>query len=224
MTGATPDPARKNVSAFATWFRREWKGRLLFLAAVVVPAAGITWAVLSAVQSWRSRTVPAETSVSSVPAFVPVPKNNAERSPEQKREHPFAPNFTLKDLNGRSVSLSQFRGKVVFLDFWATWCGPCRMATPSVERLNAEFAPKGLQILGMNVDEDPSGVADFVRSFGITYPTLLVAGSGVDAVYGVTGIPAFLIIDKDGKVADGGMGFAPQFEARWRRVVSQLLQ
>jgi cytochrome c biogenesis protein CcmG/thiol:disulfide interchange protein DsbE len=109
------------------------------------------------------------------------------------------------------------------LDFWATWCGPCQMSMPSLEKLHKEYAPKGLQVLGMNVDEDPSVVEGFVRAMRTTYPVLLVGSSGVDAQYGVSGIPAFLLIDQDGGAVRSWVGFGPEFESEWRSAVDALL-
>ena len=135
--------------------------------------------------------------------------------PPSKR--PAAPDFSLKDLKGNVVSLAQFRGKVVFLDFWATWCPPCRMSMPAVQKFHREYADRGLVVLGLSVDEDTSGVAEFVARMGVTYPILLVGDSGVDAHYGVSAVPSFLLIDKKGRVAQGWMGFDPSYEVRWRR-------
>ena len=88
---------------------------------------------------------------------------------------------------------------------------------PAVQKLHREYADRGVQVLGLNEDEDASGVAEFVARMGVTYPILLVGDSGVDAHYGVSALPSFLLIDKKGRVAQGWMGFDPSYEARWRR-------
>lgn len=134
-----------------------------------------------------------------------------------------APDFTLRDTAGNRVTLSQLKGKVVLLDFWATWCGPCRQSMPSVQKLHEEYASKGLQVLGVNVDEDPSSVAAFAGKMGITYPVLLAGGTGVDSEYGVTGIPAFLLLDKEGRAADSWVGFDPSYAGGWRRSIDKVL-
>jgi cytochrome c biogenesis protein CcmG, thiol:disulfide interchange protein DsbE len=144
-------------------------------------------------------------------------KPSSGARPPEKR--PAAPDFSLRDLKGDVVSLAQFRGKVVFLDFWATWCPPCRMSMPSVQKLQKDYADRGFQVLGLSVDEDTSGVANFIQRMGISYPILLVNNSGVDGQYGISAVPSFLLIDKKGRVAQGWMGFESSYEARWRRSV-----
>src|SRR6266581_565758 len=76
-----------------------------------------------------------------------------------------APNFELKDLSGKAVSLQSFRGHPVMLDFWATWCGPCQMSIPMVQRFYQQHKDQGLVVLGLNVDDDPSGVYSFIQRF-----------------------------------------------------------
>lgn len=110
-----------------------------------------------------------------------------------------ASNFTLSDLNGKSFSLAKLRGKVVVIDFWASWCGPCRETMPHVEKLHREFKDKGLVVLGIN-DEDIDDIRQFVQKNGYTFPTLIDVESAVSELYGVSSIPQTLIIDRDGKV------------------------
>lgn len=110
-----------------------------------------------------------------------------------------AANFTLSDLNGKSFNLSKLRGKVVVIDFWASWCGPCRETMPHVEKLHREFKDKGLVVLGIN-DEDIDEARQFVQKNGYTFPTLVDVESAVSGLYGVTSIPQTLIIDRDGKI------------------------
>lgn len=134
-----------------------------------------------------------------------------------------APDFTLRDLKGKKVRLSNFRGKVVFLDFWATWCPPCRQSFPAVEALNKQYSSRGLQILGVSVDEDVEAVAPFVKEMGATYTVLTAKDNPVGARYGVDGIPAFFLIDKNGNVAGQWVGFDPEFTKEWRKSIDKLL-
>jgi thiol-disulfide isomerase/thioredoxin len=145
-----------------------------------------------------------------------------ERSVRPAVSRPAAPEFTLKDLNGQPVTLSSLRGTPVFLDFWATWCGPCRMSMPMVQALHDAYGDK-VHVLGLNVDEDPAAVAAFVTRMKITYPVLLAGTSGVDSEYGVSGIPAFLILDKAGRAVEGWTGFAPSYADEWRRTLDKVL-
>jgi thiol-disulfide isomerase/thioredoxin len=111
-----------------------------------------------------------------------------------------APDFTLQDMNGKTVSLSSFKGKVVIIDFWATWCPPCRAAIPGLERLYKAYNTKGLVVLGISVDE---GGWDLVKEFetglGVTYP-VLKGTDDVSVKYLVRSIPMLVITDRDGKV------------------------
>src|SRR5205823_5873308 len=109
-----------------------------------------------------------------------------------------APSFELKDLSGKMVRMEDFRGHPVLLDFWATWCGPCRMSIPLVQRLHEAHEKEGLIVLGINMDEDPSGVYAFVQQFHMTYPVLYAGASDVGSLYNIEGIPAFFLLDKKG--------------------------
>jgi thiol-disulfide isomerase/thioredoxin len=111
-----------------------------------------------------------------------------------------APDFTLRDLEGKEVRLSELRGKAVLLDFWATWCAPCRAVMPVVELLHREFKDKGLAVFGVD-DEDPQVVGKFLQKFGYTLPTLLDPDKQVASKFEVGGIPTTILIDKQGKIA-----------------------
>ena len=99
-----------------------------------------------------------------------------------------AEDFTLKGLDGKTTTLSKLRGKVVLLDFWATWCGPCRIEMPRLETLHREFKSKGLVVLGINQREAPRKAQDFMKKYGYTFPTLLDTQSAVADKYLVQGI------------------------------------
>jgi len=119
---------------------------------------------------------------------------------EQASAEPTAPEFTLQDMNGNTVSLSDFTGKVVIIDFWATWCTPCRAAIPGLERLYKAYNAKGLVVLGISVDQ---GGWDLVKEFGaglgITYP-ILKGNDDVFVKYMVRSIPMLVITDRKGKM------------------------
>ncbi|MFM7133348.1 MAG: TlpA family protein disulfide reductase, partial [Planctomycetota bacterium] len=112
-----------------------------------------------------------------------------------------APDFKLTDLAGNEVTLASLKGKVVLLDFWATWCGPCKAAMPSMQKLHDEYGPKGVVILGVNTWEQKADAAkDYMASKKFTYGCLL-KGDDLAKAYGVTGIPTLVVIGKDGTVA-----------------------
>ena len=106
--------------------------------------------------------------------------------------------FKLKDLTGKTVSLSSFKGSIVFLNFWATWCPPCRAELPSMQKLYEKYKDRGLVILGVDLQEDENLVRDFVKKTGLTYPILLDSNSQVGQIYGARSIPTSYIIGKKG--------------------------
>ena len=124
-----------------------------------------------------------------------------------------APDFELSSLDGKVVSLSDFRGKPVFLNFWATWCGPCRFEMPFIQKMYEGLSNEGLVVLAVNVQENPATVKEFVESFGLTFPVLLDTNSEVRLAYNIRGIPTTFFIDKNGIIQDIKIGaFASEVE------------
>ncbi len=118
-----------------------------------------------------------------------------------------APDFTLKTLDGKEITLSQLKGKVVLLDFWATWCGPCKESIPHLIQLYKDYRQSGFELVGMNVDRgDGEAVRRFVASMDIPYP-VVAAPEDVVRSYQVTGIPATFLIDRGGKIRERVAGF-----------------
>jgi len=118
-----------------------------------------------------------------------------------------APDFTLKDMQGQTVTLSQFRGKVVILNFWATWCPPCREEMPSMQRLYRNLESKGLVLLAVNVEKNGKGaVSQFLQKTPYTFPILLDGESVVQNTYGVFRFPESFIIDRNGVVVEKIIG------------------
>jgi peroxiredoxin len=111
-----------------------------------------------------------------------------------------SPRFTLKDLKGAEWSLESLRGKVVLVNFWATWCPPCRKEMPDMEALYQRFAARGLVVLAIS-DEDAATVQKFLDQQKFTYPILLDPGRKVNALFGVEGIPKSFLYGRDGKLA-----------------------
>jgi cytochrome c biogenesis protein CcmG/thiol:disulfide interchange protein DsbE len=119
-----------------------------------------------------------------------------------------APDFTLQDLDGNTVRLSDFRGKVVFLNFWATWCPPCRAEMPAIETLHRKYRDGDVVVLGIDLRESASTVRAFVEEGGYTWTFLLDTTGRVGSMYQVRGIPASYFVDRKGiirAVAIGGM-------------------
>jgi peroxiredoxin len=123
-----------------------------------------------------------------------------------------AADFTLQDINGKNVKLSDFKGKVVLLEFWATWCPPCRASVPGLEKLHKAYKEKGLAVLAVSMDSgDWDAVKAFIADYGITY-TVLKGTDEVAAQYSVRTIPTLLILDKEGKITKRYLGFSSEDE------------
>ena len=132
-----------------------------------------------------------------------------------------APNFKLPDLNGQQVSLDQFKGKIVMLDFWATWCGPCRMTMPVVEKLQKEYADT-MVLLAINLQESRDEVRDYIRAEGIHSRVLLDEEGAVGAMYGAESIPLQILIDKQGIIRFVMAGYGPGMASRFRTEINKL--
>ncbi len=131
--------------------------------------------------------------------------------------------FTLKDLDGRQVSLSDYKGKVVFLDFWATWCPPCRASIPQIEKMYQEFyEDEDFVVLGINMQEDKDTIEKFIKNNEINYPVLL-SDNKVISNYKIRSIPAFFVIDRDGEVYKKYTGYGPGMEENWKSDIKKLL-
>jgi len=129
----------------------------------------------------------------------PMPAQHADRNSVRVGDE--APNFRLRDLQGRMMSLSQFRGKVVLLNFWATWCGPCRIEMPAMERLYQTISHQDFEILA--VSTDPQGAAvtrPFQREMGLTFPILHDPDMRTGLTYGTRTLPLSFMVDRQGIV------------------------
>ena len=123
--------------------------------------------------------------------------------------HPVAPGFTLTDIFGRKLSLDQYRGKVVLLDFWATWCGPCQMEIPGLVHLEDRYRSQGFQVLGIVIHDQPQNVPEFYKEFRMDYP-VAVGNERLGELYGgIFGLPTTFLIGRNGRIyskAVGGVG------------------
>lgn len=132
--------------------------------------------------------------------------------------------FQLQDLSGTSRKLSDYKGKVVFLNFWATWCGPCRFEMPSMERLYKKLKAKGFEIIAVNLQENRKDVQPFVDELGLTFPVLLDTTGRIGSTYGARSIPTTYIIDRNGLVIAGTIGTREWDGEEYIRFFEKLLQ
>jgi len=121
-------------------------------------------------------------------------------------EHPFAPEFSLPDLTGKTLKLSDYRGKVVLLDFWATWCDPCREEIPQFVELQNKLGDQGFQIIGVSMDDGPEPVRDFSRQFKMNYPVVMGNAQIGELYGGVLGLPIAFVIGRDGRIYSKHIG------------------
>jgi len=139
-------------------------------------------------------------------------------------DHPAAPDFTLPGPDGRKRSLTDYRGKVVFLNFWASWCESCRDEMPSMERLYREFKGKGLEIVAVNVkDKRPDALA-FVKELKLNYPVLMDPEGEVGLLYGAFGLPVTYLIDRKGVVLARLWGPADWYSPAARKLIGALVE
>jgi peroxiredoxin len=112
----------------------------------------------------------------------------------------FAPDFTLPQLDGQDLRLSSYRGKVVLLDFWATWCAPCREETPNLVALQQKYSPRGLQVIGVSMDDTAEPARAFYQQFHMNYPVVMGTAQTGELYGGVLGLPIAFLINRDGRI------------------------
>ena len=138
-----------------------------------------------------------------------------------------APDFTFKTLDGQEITLSKLKGKAVLLDFWATWCGPCRESIPHLIQIYKMNQSNGLEVIGMSMDKgEDDTVRNFVKSMEIPYP-IAITSEEVARSYGVTSLPTAIFVDKEGKIREKFVGFssaiADMIAARASDLISEKL-
>jgi peroxiredoxin len=172
-------------------------------AALVFAGAGLIFGLLAGLvifyglPAWQAQA--AATPVSGGAPAAPAPVVGAP-----------APDFVLKDLSGNTARLSSFAGQPVLINFWATWCGPCRAEMPAIEDRYNAHSSSGFVVLAVNVDEPAEVVRPFVDELGLTFPIVLDPGGSVTELYRVLGFPTSFWVDADGMIVAQHVG--PMFE------------
>ena len=128
------------------------------------------------------------------------------RSVKTTGEHPMSPAFSLTDLNGRNLELASYKGKVVLLDFWATWCGPCRIEIPGFVGLQDRYREEGLAVIGISLDDSPEPVREFYREYKMNYPVAMGDEKVSELFGGILGLPTAFLIGRDGRIYSKHIG------------------
>ena len=135
-----------------------------------------------------------------------------------------APNFTLKSNTGKNIKLSELRGQVVLLNFWASWCGPCRQEMPLLEKLQQRYSALGFTVLGVNVEEDSSKAKSLLKDIPVSFPILFDTQNTVSKQYNVSAMPSTVMIDRNGNMRYLHKGYKPGDEAQYKKWVKQLVK
>jgi len=135
-----------------------------------------------------------------------------------------APDFTLAQLSGTPASLSQYRGQVVLVNFWATWCGPCQQELPLLDQVYKKYKTAGFTLLGVNVDKDAPAVQALLARKPLSFPVLLDPANAVSKAYHVDDMPSSVLIDRKGMIRYVHRGYKPGDENEYQDKIRQLLR
>ena len=135
-----------------------------------------------------------------------------------------APDFALKSDSGENLRLSEFRGEVVMINFWASWCGPCRQEMPLLDELYAQYQPMGFTILGVNVEENSSKAKQMLGDAPVNFPVLFDNDSEVSKLYNVVAMPSTVLVDRNGNVRYLHQGYKPGYEEAYQQQVRALIR
>ena len=135
-----------------------------------------------------------------------------------------APDFTLKSSSGDNLRLSDYRGEVVMINFWASWCAPCRQEMPLLDELYKEYQPLGFTILGVNVEEDSSQARKMLGDIPVSFPVLFDNSSKVSKLYDVVAMPSTVLVDRDGNIRYLHQGYKPGYEETYQEQVRALIR
>jgi peroxiredoxin len=187
-----PDQPKNSSSA------PRWLLIAFGLAALALAASLLYWGY------GRLRDEPEE-ALQSIPAFSGTAESGLGSLSLDTENLPQigdpAPDFELLNMSGETVRLSDYLGRPVILNFWATWCAPCRLEMPELQRAQAEFGDEGPAVLAINQEESAERVGEFLDEVGLTLPTLLDSDAAVGKTYGAFFLPTTVIVDQDGHVA-----------------------
>lgn len=153
---------------------------------------------------------------------LPAPGAVLARAPVQLGE--LAPDFALRSAAGPNLRLSEHRGQVVMINFWATWCGPCRQEMPKLEEIFSRYERAGFALLAVNIDEDSARALRLAADLGVSFPLLLDNEQSVSRLYDVQAMPMTVLVDRGGNVRSVHYGYRPGMEQRYLDEVRALLR
>ena len=135
-----------------------------------------------------------------------------------------APDFTLRSSEGGNLRLAEQRGRVVLVNFWASWCGPCKIEMPHLNRLYEKYRSAGFVLLAVNIDEDPRQAVALATRLGLRFPVLFDTNKAVSKLYALDSMPATVLIDRDGRVRHVHRGYRDGVEATYERQIRELVK
>ena len=135
-----------------------------------------------------------------------------------------APDFVLKSSSGENLRLSEHRGDVVMINFWATWCGPCRQEMPLLDDLHARYSRVGFSLLGVNIDDDSRRAMQMIDELGVHFPVLFDQEKEVSKLYNVEAMPVTVLVDRSGTVRHVHHGYKPGYEEKYLTEIRALLR
>jgi peroxiredoxin len=135
-----------------------------------------------------------------------------------------APDFTLKSASGENLKLSEYRGEVVLINFWASWCGPCRQEMPALDELHNRYRALGFTVLGVNVEEDSRKAREVLKDLQVSFPVLLDDRSTVSRLYDIVAMPSTVLVDRNGNIRYLHKGYQPGLEDIYLQQVRELIR
>lgn len=135
-----------------------------------------------------------------------------------------APTFTLKSQSGKNLSLREYRGQVIMINFWATWCGPCRQEMPALNALYEKYRSAGFMLFGVNVDAESANAMQMADRLKVSYPILFDADKKASALYRIDTMPMTVLVDRDGKIRYVQPGYRAGFEDKYQAQIRELLR
>ena len=202
----------ENWEPTATHRKPARRTRILAASALIALVASIGLVMLGRVTRAQVQTSPGSAQQKPAPSAVQAtqpaqptpPAQTAQQTPptppKDTSDHPMAPAFSLTDVTGKKLNLADYKGKVVLLDFWATWCGPCRIEIPGFVEMQERYRSAGFAVIGISMDDGPAAVPQFVREFRMNYPVAMGDARISELYGGVYGLPTAFIIGRDGRI------------------------